>query len=121
MSPLGLSMHISNWIMQDLYLEDILKLIGYNAPDDYTPDSTGIEGGSSTAKGALSRLQTATTEQAIMDAFLQGDEDSWERLMELTGAQGGTQDTALVNVAHPSTGEAFASCCCLPKTLLDMA
>ena len=84
--------------MQDFYLEDILKLIGYNAPDDYTRDSIGIEDG-------LSRLQTATTEQAIMDAFLQGDEDSWDRLMELTAAQDGTQDTAMINVAHPSTGD----------------
>ena len=109
MSASGLSMHVDDLMMQDLYLEDILKLIGYNAPDDYIPDSIGNEDSGSTAKGALNRLQTATIEQAIMDAFLTGDEDSWDRLIELTGAQGGTQDTALVNVAHPSTGDAFAS------------
>ncbi len=53
----------------------------------------------------LNQQQTAVVEQAIMDAFLKGDESSWERLLEVTGAQEGTGNPACINVAHQATGE----------------
>ena len=94
--------------MQDFYLEDILKFIGYTAPEDpphgYADSSRG--------KGsALSRLQTATVEQAIMDAFLKGEEGCWQRLLQVTGAEQGGQDTALINVTHPATGDTCTISC----------
>ena len=90
--------------LQDFYLEDILKFIGYKAPDNYSDDraAAGSDGGS--AEGALARLQRVATEQAIMDAFLKGDEGSWGRLLEVTGAQEGSANPACINAAHPATG-----------------
>lgn len=88
--------------LQDFYLEDILKFIGYKAPDKYSEDKGGSQG--SNAEGALARLQRVATEQAIMDAFLKGDEGSWGRLLEVTGAQGGSPNPACINAAHPATG-----------------
>ena len=90
---------------QDLYLEDILKFIGYKAPGSYSQES-GTSSGNSSRDAPLVRLQAAATEQAIMDAFLKGDEGSWERLLEVTGAQEGSGNPACINVAHLATGEA---------------
>ena len=94
-------------ILQDFYLEDILKFIGYKAPDNYSEDraaaaAAGSDG--SSAEGPLARLQRVATEQAIMDAFLKGGEGSWGRLLEVTGAQEGSANPACINAAHPATG-----------------
>ncbi|KAL0045428.1 hypothetical protein WJX82_006305 [Trebouxia sp. C0006] len=86
--------------VQDFYLEDVLKFIGYKAPDNYTPDSHD----SRLSNAPLSAQQKGVIEQAIMDAFLKGEEGSWERLLEVTGAQEGAGDSACLNVAHQATG-----------------
>ncbi|KAL3133848.1 hypothetical protein ABBQ32_008317 [Trebouxia sp. C0010 RCD-2024] len=90
--------------VQDFYLEDILKFIGYKAPDNYNQDKAGAGSEGNSAERPLARLQRVATEQAIMDAFLKGDEDSWGRLLEVTGAQEGSGNPACINVAHPATG-----------------
>lgn len=90
--------------LQDFYLEDILKFIGYKAPDNYNQDKAGAGSEGSSAERPLARLQRVATEQAIMDAFLKGDEASWGRLLEVTGAQEGSGNPACINAAHPATG-----------------
>ena len=90
--------------VQDFYLEDILKFIGYKAPDNYTEDRAGTGSDGKGTEGPLARLQRVATEQAIMDAFLKGDEGSWGRLLEVTGAQEGSANPACINAAHPATG-----------------
>lgn len=98
--------------LQDFYLEDILKLIGYKAPDDYSlarAAAAGSQGNSE--EGPLARLQRAATEQAVMDAFLKGDEGSWGRLLEVTGAQEGSGNPACINASHPATGHSTSSIC----------
>ena len=90
---------------QDFYLEDILKFIGYKAPDNYNQDRAGAGSEGSSAEGPLARLQRVATEQAIMDAFLKGDEASWGRLLEVTGALEGSANPACINAAHPATGQ----------------
>ena len=91
--------------LQDFYLEDILKFIGYKAPDNYNQDRAGAGSEGSSAEGPLARLQRVATEQAIMDAFLKGDEASWARLLEVTGAQEGSANPACINAAHTATGQ----------------
>ncbi len=87
--------------MQDFYLEDVLKFIGYKAPDNYTEESHENR----LSNAPLSGQQTGVIEQAIMDAFLEGGEGSWERLLEVTGTQEGAGNPACLNVAHQATGE----------------
>ena len=87
--------------MQDFYLEDVLKFIGYKAPDNYTPASHENR----LSEAPLGGQQKGVIEQAIMDAFLKGDEGSWERLLEVTGAQEGAGNPACLDVAHQATGE----------------
>ncbi len=91
--------------LQDFYLEDVLKFIGYKAPDNYTQEShdNRLSNGGMTAP--LSGQQKGVIEQAIMEAFLKGDEGSWERLLQVTGAQEGAGNPACLNVAHQATGE----------------
>lgn len=91
--------------MQDFYLEDVLKFIGYKASDNYTQDSHDIKLSNGEATAPLTGQQKGVIEQAIMDAFLKGDEGSWERLLEVTGAQEGAGNAACLNVAHQATGE----------------
>lgn len=86
--------------MQDFYLEDVLKFIGYKAPANYAPKEP--ENGK--RSGPRARLQAAATEQAIMDAFLTGSEDKWQRLLEVTGAQEGGGHPASINASHAATG-----------------
>ena len=93
------------YLSQDFYLEDVLKFIGYKAPDSFTQDSTAGSLSNGTSSAPVSRQQTAAVEQAIMDAFLTGDEGSWGRLLEITGAQEGSGNPACINVAHQATGE----------------
>lgn len=88
--------------MQDFYLEDVLKFIGYKAPANYAPKQA--ENGKTS--GALARLQAAATEQAIMDAFLTGGEDHWQQLLEVTGAQEGGGNPVSINATHAATGVA---------------
>ncbi len=91
--------------LQDFYLEDVLKFIGYKASDNYTQEShdNRLSNGGMTAP--LSGQQKGVIEQAIMEAFLKGDEGSWERLLQVTGAQEGAGNPACLNVAHQATGE----------------
>ncbi len=86
-------------------MEDVLKFIGYKAPDSHTQDShdNRLSNGGTTAP--LTGQQKGVIEQAIMDAFLNGDEGSWERLLEVTRAQEGAGNPACLNVAHQATGE----------------
>lgn len=88
----------------------MLKFIGYKAPDSFTQDSTAGPLSNGTSSAPLSRQQTALVEQAIMDAFLTGDEGSWGRLLEVTGAQEGAGNPACINVAHQATGEKGVAC-----------
>ena len=88
-------------------MEDVLKFIGYKAPDNYTPDSHD----SRLSNAPLSAQQKGVIEQAIMDAFLKGEEGSWERLLEVTGAQEGAGNSACRNVAHQATGEMGLESC----------
>ncbi|KAA6424000.1 MAG: putative ATP-dependent RNA helicase DHX36-like [Trebouxia sp. A1-2] len=90
--------------VQDFYLEDVLKFIGYKASDNYTQDSHDIKLSNGEATAPLTGQQKGVIEQAIMDAFLKGDEGSWERLLEVTGAQEGAGNAACLNVAHQATG-----------------
>ena len=43
----------------------------------------------------------------------QGAEDSWQRLLEVTGAQEGSADPAIINAAHTATGVPVHSPCLL--------
>ena len=99
-------------MLQDFYLEDVLKFVGYRAPANYAPQ-LAEEG---KASGALGRLQAAATEQAIMNAFLTGGEDSWQKLLEVTGTQEGGGNPACINASHAATGNAdlhSRGCTCL--------
>lgn len=99
--------------LQDFYLEDVLKFIGYKAPDSHHhQDKAEADSNGDSTNGPLARLQRSATEQAIMDAFLKGDEGSWERLLEVTGAQEGSGNPACINVAHQATGYILALLCC---------
>ena len=80
-----------------------MKFVGYKAPDSYSQDIAPSSNGHRT-DAPLAKLQKAATEQAIMDAFLKGEEESWERLLEVTGAQEGSGNPACINVAHQATG-----------------
>lgn len=42
-----------------------------------------------------------------MDAFLTGGEDSWQKLLEVTGASEGGGNPACINATHAATGESF--------------
>jgi len=97
--------------LQDFYLEDVLKFIGYKAPDIYTQESHENRFSNGGTSALLSGQQKGVIEQAIMDAFLKGEEGSWERLLEVTGAQEGAGNPACLNVAHQATGEMGWECC----------
>ena len=111
-----------HFCLQDFYLEDVLKFIGYQAPDSHHQDEAEKDSGGKGMDDPLAKLQRSATEQAIMDAFLKGDEGSWERLLEVTGAHEGSGNPACINVAHQATGDTIALlgchvCACLPVCL----
>jgi HrpA-like RNA helicase len=95
----------------EYHLEDILPALGYSA----APGTSGSQqhGGGATAAGGSGGPPAPPTEQqwassvsavcdAIQDAFLSGNDEAFERLLEACTPQEGPP--GLVNVIHPTTG-----------------
>lgn len=103
-------------LLQDLYLEDILKFIGYTPPDSSSaaPPAAAKQTPAAAAAAKAAAVppeQRAAVEAAIMAAFLNGDDASFDQLMEATGADMMAQDpaSAATNIAHACTGGHTAS------------
>ena len=100
-------------LLQDFYLEDILKFIGYTPPDSSSAAPVAVAAANQTPAAAAAAKaadvpseQRAAVEAAIMHAFLDGDDASFDQLMEATGADMMAQDpaSAATNIAHARTG-----------------
>eukprot|EP00803_Ostreobium_quekettii_P007541 evm.model.scf_724.1 EVM.evm.TU.scf_724.1 scf_724:6940-20404(-) len=83
--------------VEDFYLEDILRLTGYEQ------EVTGRRGGTGAVKKQpySTAQQRCEVEDAIRNAFTSGRDEAFERLLEVTGAQ---SEGSLVNIQHSGTG-----------------
>lgn len=103
--------------VQDFYLEDILKLTGYQAATvaEYetrhgvsVASVSGVAGGQSAASdGAISNAERDRVEAAIEAAFRTGSDEAFDVLLEVTGAAGADDASAgcpAINVQHSQTG-----------------
>ena len=109
--------------VQDFFLEDVLKLTGYQAAavkeieKELGRSAAGIVGvggggggggaGGRTADGRLPDEERKRVEAAIEGAFMHGDDDDFDVLLEVTGAAGADDAGAgapAINVRHPVSG-----------------
>ncbi|BDA50474.1 3'-5' RNA helicase YTHDC2 [Coccomyxa sp. Obi] len=98
----------------DMYLEDVLRLIGYQdallGQHNGGPGRRGPPGIQQPAPGKaaadIPKEQREAIESAIMQAFLHGSDEHFDFLLEMTGANSMDEADAsgCVNVVHSSTG-----------------
>jgi ATP-dependent RNA helicase DHX36 len=89
--------------VKDYYLEDILKLTGYTVISELDSRNCGEE-----SSFRLETRRRREIESAIEKAFINGTDEEFEALLEITGAEEFQTDYQanlnVVNVQHPATG-----------------
>lgn len=99
--------------VEDFYLEEILKLTGYQDSAVAELSAQGVSSSSIVPRhpgrpvASMPREDIQQVESAIENAFTRGSHEDFELLLELTGAAGTDEmaDSApSINVVHPVTG-----------------
>ncbi|KAK9814740.1 hypothetical protein WJX72_010718 [[Myrmecia] bisecta] len=98
--------------VQDFYLEDVLSMIGYAGQNGLTPSQPASARNGNSRKRRPSAPQVGPetrqrVEEAIMQAFLRGNDEDFEVLLEVTGAASmdeGGEGAPCINVPHDATG-----------------
>eukprot|EP00803_Ostreobium_quekettii_P011048 evm.model.scf_1675.3 EVM.evm.TU.scf_1675.3 scf_1675:21405-33493(+) len=82
--------------VEDFYLEDILRLTGYEEEVTNGKVAMGIK-----KQPFSTAAQRAAVEEAVRLAFTSGSDEDFDNMMEVTGARG---EGILVNMQHSKTG-----------------
>ncbi|KAI8103615.1 hypothetical protein M9435_004950 [Picochlorum sp. BPE23] len=102
--------------VKDYFLEDVLRITGYEqAAMRQLSMELGHAPSHTMPQGSISKKKAKALSEAIESAFKQGDDDDFERLLELTGSadtESLHDENVTINFQHPDNGTTALFCAC---------